>query len=78
MILLAAVEIRKEWIMKIIGFLLSPFTFGIGLLAPLIAQIMAFVGLSVVGIPDIWVGLFIGAQLGLIAQLRGSWVWIKP
>jgi len=78
MILLAAVEIRKEWIMKIIGFLLSPFTFGIGLLAPLIAQIMAFVGLSVVGVPDIWVGLFIGAQLGLIAQLRGSWVWIKP
>ncbi len=74
MILLAAVEIRKEWIMKIIGFLLSPFTFGIGLLAPLIAQIMAFVGLSVVGVPDIWVGLFIGAQLGLIAQLRGSWV----
>ena len=78
MILLAAVEIRKEWIMKIIGFLFSPFTFGIGLLAPLIAQIMAFVGLSVVGVPDIWVGLFIGAQLGLIAQLRGSWVWIKP
>ena len=78
MILLAAVEIRKEWIMKIIGFLLSPFTFGIGLLAPLIAQIMAFVGLSVVGVPDIWVGLFIGVQLGLIAQLRGSWVWIKP
>jgi len=78
MILLAAVEIRREWIMKIIGFLFSPITFGIGLLAPLIAQIMAFVGLSVVGIPDIWVGLFIGAQLGLIAQLRGSWVWIKP
>ena len=78
MILLAAVEIRKEWIMKIIGVLFSPITFGIGLLAPLIAQIMAFVGLSVVGVPDIWVGLFIGAQLGLIAQLRGSWVWIKP
>ena len=78
MILLAAVEIRREWIMKIIGLLFSPITFGIGLLAPLIAQIMAFVGLSVVGIPDIWVGLFIGAQLGLIAQLRGSWVWIKP
>ena len=78
MILLAAVEIRREWIMKIIGFLFSPIIFGIGLLAPLIAQIMAFVGLSVVGIPDIWVGLFIGAQLGLIAQLRGSWVWIKP
>ena len=64
--------------MKIIQFLFSPIAFGIGLLAPLIAQIMAFAGLSVVGVPDIWVGLFIGAQLGLFAQLRGSWVWVKP
>jgi hypothetical protein len=64
--------------MKVIGLLFSPIAFGIGLLAPLIAQIMAFAGLSVVGIPDIWVGLFISAQLGLIAHLRGSWVWVKP
>jgi hypothetical protein len=39
---------------------------------------MAHTGLSAVGIPDIIVGLLIGGLLGLIAQLRGSWVWIKP
>ena len=64
--------------MKIIGFLFSPTAFGVGLLAPLIAQLMTFAGLSVVGVPDVIVGLFIGGQLGLIAQLRGSWVWVKP
>jgi len=64
--------------MKIIGFLFSPIAFGVGLLAPLIAQLMTFAGLSVVGVPDVIVGLFIGGQLGLIAQLRGSWVWVKP
>lgn len=62
---------------KIIGALFSPLAFGIGLLAPLTAQVMVALNLSVPGVNPIVIGLLLGGMLGLMAQFRGSWIWIK-
>jgi len=62
---------------KLIGVIFSPLAFGLGFVAPLAAQILTVSGYSV-GIDNIYMGLAIGGSLGLMAQLRGSWVWVKP
>jgi hypothetical protein len=64
--------------MKFLVYLFSPLVFGVGFLAPLIAQLLTAVSFSINGIDNIYLGLFIGCLLGLIAQIRGSWVWVKP
>jgi hypothetical protein len=61
---------------KLIGYIFSPLTFGIGFLSPLIGQILTAVGYAN-GIDNIYLGLGIGVSLGLLAQIRGSWVWVK-
>jgi hypothetical protein len=62
---------------KLIGVLFSPLVFGIGFVAPLAAQILTGLGYSA-GIDNVYIGLAIGGSLGLMAQVRGSWVWVKP
>lgn len=62
---------------KLIGILFSPLLFGVGFVAPLSAQILTAVGYSA-GVDNIYIGLAIGGSLGLMAQVRGSWVWVKP
>jgi hypothetical protein len=62
---------------KLIGFIFSPLAFGLGFVAPLAAQILTAFGYSA-GIDNIYIGLAIGGSLGLMAQVRGSWVWVKP
>lgn len=52
-----------------------PFLFGIGFIAPLIAQTMAYWDIAApFGISRIAFGLAIGAPWGLYAVLRGRWV----
>jgi len=56
-------------------FYLMPFLFGIGFIAPLIAQTMAYWDISApLGISRIAFGLLIGAPWGLYAMLRGRWI----
>ena len=62
---------------KLIGLLFSPIVFGIGFVAPLVAQILNRLDVTM-GIENLYVGLIVGLLLGLMAQLRGSWVWVKP
>jgi len=62
---------------KLIGFVFSPTVFGLGFLAPLVAQILTRLDVSM-GIENLYVGLFVGLALGLMAQFRGSWIWVKP
>lgn len=62
---------------KLIGYLFSPLAFAIGFLSPLIAQTLDALQYSV-GINNLYIGLAIGISLGLMAQIRGSWVWVKP
>ena len=52
-----------------------PFIFGIGFIAPLIAQTMAYSDVAApFGLSQIAFGLLIGAPWGLYAVLRGRWI----
>ncbi len=62
---------------KLVGYLFSPLAFGIGFLSPLAAQSLTLLGVTT-AFDNIVLGLLIGLSLGLMAQLRGSWVWVKP
>lgn len=64
--------------MKLILFIFSPVVFGVLFLAPLIAQVLTAFGFAWPDVNNLSIGLFLGASLGLIAQIRGSWIWIKP
>ncbi|MBD59886.1 MAG: hypothetical protein CL808_07190 [Citromicrobium sp.] len=56
-------------------FAIMPFLFGIGFIAPLIAQIMAAAGWDApLGMERIVFGLLIGAAWGLYATVRGRWI----
>ncbi len=65
------------FIKKLIGVLFSPVVFGLGFIAPLVAQTLTRLDVSM-GIENVYVGLIVGLSLGLMAQFRGSWVWMKP
>jgi hypothetical protein len=56
-------------------FYVMPFLFGIGFIAPLIAQTMAYWDVAPpFGMSRIVFGLAIGAPWGLYAMLRGRWI----
>lgn len=56
-------------------FEIMPLLFGIGFIAPLIAQIMAAARIQApFGVNDITVALAIGGTWGLIANIRGRWL----
>ncbi len=56
-------------------FYVMPFLFGIGFIAPLIAQTMAYWDVAApFGMSRIVFGLAIGAPWGLYAMLRGRWL----
>jgi hypothetical protein len=56
-------------------FYVMPFLFGIGFIAPLIAQTMAYWDVAApFGMSRIAFGLMIGAPWGLYAVLRGRWI----
>jgi hypothetical protein len=51
-----------------------PFLFGIGFIAPLVAQLLALAGHSApFGLPAIVLGLAVGGAWGLYAVWRGRW-----
>ncbi|MFC4254955.1 hypothetical protein GRI97_05930 [Altererythrobacter xixiisoli] len=56
-------------------FYWMPFLFGIGFIAPLIAQSMAYWDIAApLGMSRIVFGLLIGAPWGLVTVIRGRWV----
>ena len=56
-------------------FYWMPFLFGIGFIAPLIAQTMAYWEVAApLGMSRILFGLLIGAPWGLYAVWRGRWI----
>jgi hypothetical protein len=60
----------------LISWFFSPLLFGLAFMAPLSAQILDAMAVTL-PVANIWVGLAIGLGLGLMAQIRGSWIWIK-
>ncbi|MDE1466263.1 hypothetical protein [Aurantiacibacter sp. D1-12] len=64
----------SEAILKAV-FAWLPVIFGIGFIAPLIMQLLAYQQLTAVGgIPAIWIGLGIGFVWGSYAKIRGRWI----
>ena len=56
-------------------FYWMPFLFGIGIIAPLIAQTMAYWDIAApFGMSRLAFGLLIGAPWGLYAVWRGRWI----
>ena len=56
-------------------FFILPFLFGIGFIAPALAEATAAVGLTPpLGLTPIAFGLAIGAPWGLYATVKGSWL----
>lgn len=56
-------------------FSVGPLLFGLGFLAPLIAQsLQALAVTTPLGLPPLAIGLAVGGVLGLVATLRGRWV----
>ena len=63
----------KDAIRKVFGWM--PLFFGLGFIAPLIAQSMqAMEVVAPFGLSSITVGLLIGGPWGLYAVLRGRWI----
>ena len=56
-------------------FYIGPLLFGIGFLAPLIAQIIVAAGWTApFGLSPLMTGLILGSAYGLLAQVRGRWI----
>ena len=56
-------------------FYFGPLLFGLGFLAPLIAQTITALGWTPpLGLSALSTGLILGIALGLAAQIRGRWV----
>ncbi|MEM1435095.1 MAG: hypothetical protein AAGG11_13635 [Pseudomonadota bacterium] len=62
---------------QIIRLILSPFGFALGFLWPLITQLLITTTVVPAGWTAIAVGAAVAVPLGLMAQFRGSWLWIR-
>tara|TARA_Y100001935_G_C17271018_1_gene491953 strand:- start:926 stop:1117 length:192 start_codon:yes stop_codon:yes gene_type:complete len=63
--------------MKLIQIFFSPIGFAIGFLTPLLGQVLTHFNVI-----DRWelayaIGFVIALSFGLIAQFRGSWIWLR-
>lgn len=63
--------------MKFIKVLFLPITWAIGFLWPLIAQTLLALELSETTSAAYLVGGVVALAWGVMAQLRGSWIWVK-
>ena len=62
---------------KLIKVLFAPLTFGLAFLAPLFAQILDDLAVSLPIASNLTLAFVVAGIWGLVAQLRGSWVWLK-
>lgn len=62
---------------SMIRFILSPLAFALGLLWPLITQGLIAAEIMPPGWTAIAVGAAVAVPLGVMAQVRGSWLWIR-
>ena len=60
-----------------ISALFSPMAFALGFLWPLSWQVVTTLELAEAGLPAIVTGAAVAFPLGLMAQFRRSWIWVK-
>ncbi len=61
----------------LISALFSPMAFALGFLWPLSWQVITTFELAEAGLPAIVTGAAVAFPLGLMAQFRRSWIWVK-
>ena len=64
--------------MRLIAWVFSPTLFGLAFLGPLLSQSAIALDIAPDTITTLVVSLLVGTGWGLLAQRRGSWIWIKP
>lgn len=62
---------------KFAKLLFAPLTFALAFLVPLITQILDALAVSFALASNLTVAFFVAGAWGLMAQLRGSWIWLK-
>ncbi len=62
---------------QLFRLLLSPMAFAIGFIWPLATQTIIAMEIIPAGWMAIAVGAAIAIPLGIMAQVRGSWIWIR-
>lgn len=62
---------------QLIKLFLSPMVFAIGFLWPLGTQVLLATGLMAAGWPAWTVSALVVLPFALMAQFKGSWVWVK-
>ena len=63
--------------MKIISVLFMPVTWAIGFIWPLVAQSILALGMTESVTTAYLLGALVALPWGVMAQLRGSWLWVK-
>lgn len=71
------IPVFKNLLQTALRWLFSPLVFSLAFLAPLTTQTLIALELMESGTSAMIAGLIAGGALGLVAQLRGSWIWIK-
>jgi len=61
----------------IIKLILSPLAFALGFIWPLITQTLVALQWLPAGPSAVLAGALVATTLGLVAQFRGSWIWVK-
>ena len=62
---------------RLLKLLLSPMAFAMGFLWPLVTQSLTALGYVEAGTQGLLVGAAVAIAFGVMAQTRGSWVWIR-
>lgn len=62
---------------RLVKVLFAPITFAIGFLVPLVAQVLSRLGWFDATLTPWLVAAVLVLPMGLSAQLRGSWLWIR-
>ena len=61
--------------MQALKLLFTPIAFAIGFLTPLFSQSLTAAGVSIDGVPNLYIGLAVALAFGITAQIRGGWLW---
>jgi hypothetical protein len=61
--------------MPFLKLLFSPMVFAIGFLVPLFSQSLTALGVQIDGVPNLVLGGSVAVLLGILAQVRGGWLW---
>ena len=63
--------------MKLLEYFFSPIMFSIGFLTPLIGQVLLAFNIVSEQPLAYGIGFTVSMVFGLVAQFRGSWLWIR-